>query len=205
MHAVRAAADDGIAAVRWIADHAADLGGIPGALAIAGWSAGGNIAAVTAQRARDGGPALCGQLLLTPVTDSDLSRPSYRDNAEGYVLTTALMGWFWDQYCPAADRSDPRASPLRAADLHGLPPAMVVTAQFDPLRDEGDAYAQALAAAGVPVQHLPCPGQIHTSIGMVDLLPTTAPIREEMARALKGFFAGVERSDAIASDADAVA
>jgi cation diffusion facilitator CzcD-associated flavoprotein CzcO/acetyl esterase/lipase len=148
-----AAADDGLAAVRWVADHAADLGGIPGALAVAGWSAGANVAAVTCQQARDaGGPPICGQLLLTPVTDCDTTRPSYRDNADGYVLTAALMAWFWDHYADPADRPNPKASPLRAPDLSNLPPAFIVTCEFDPLRDEGIAYAEALEKAGVPVE-----------------------------------------------------
>ena len=99
----------------WIADHAADLGGIPGQLAIAGWSAGGNVATVAAHMARDaGGPEIVGQLLINPVTDSDMDRDSYRDCAEGYVLTKALMEWFWDHYMDGADRTDPRVSPLRA-------------------------------------------------------------------------------------------
>ena len=117
---------------------------------------------------------------------------SYVDNAEGYLLTTGLMEWFWDNYCDPADRTDPKASPLRAADLSGLPPAMIVTSQFDPLRDEGDAYADALAAAGVPVRHLQCEGQTHTSIGMVGVLVTGAYARVEMAEALTSFLdAGV--------------
>src|SRR6185295_13450490 len=150
-----AAADDGLAAVRWIADHAAELGGRPGVLAVAGWSAGGNIAAVTCQQARDtGGPRIAGQLLLTPVTDCDMRRPSYLENAEGYVLTTSLMSWFWDHYADAATRTHPKASPLRAQDLSKLPPAFVVACEFDPLRDEAIAYAQALAAAGVPARQV---------------------------------------------------
>jgi acetyl esterase/lipase/cation diffusion facilitator CzcD-associated flavoprotein CzcO len=188
-----AAADDGLAAATWIAEHAEELGGIPGQLAVAGWSAGANVAAVTCQQAKlSGGPEIVGQVLLNPVTDGDLTRPSYVDNADGYVLTKDLMAWFWDHYCDPADRADPKASPLRAADLSGLPPAMVVTSQFDPLRDEGDAYAEALGAAGVPVRHLQCEGQTHTSIGMVGVLVTGAYARTEMAEALTAFFgAGV--------------
>ena len=185
-----AAADDGLAALRWVADHAAELGGIPGALAVAGWSAGANIAAVTCQQARDaGGPAIAGQLLLTPVTDADMSRLSYAENAEGYVLTTALMTWFWNHYADPADRAHPKASPLRAPKLSGLPPACVVACDFDPLRDEGIAYAQALAAAGVPVQQIRGRGQTHTSLTMVDVVISGAAVRAQMAGALRGFFA----------------
>jgi cation diffusion facilitator CzcD-associated flavoprotein CzcO/acetyl esterase/lipase len=184
-----AAVDDAFAAVQWIARHAASLGGVPGRLAVCGWSAGGNLAAVVCQLARDaGGPEIAGQVLVTPVTDADFTRPSYADNAEGYVLTTPLMRWFWDHYADAADRLDPRAAPLRARDLSNLPPALIVTAEFDLLRDEGAAYAEALAAAGVPVRHVMCAGQIHTSLTAVDAIVTGAGAREEMGRALRQFF-----------------
>ena len=185
-----AAADDGYAALRWVAANAAALGGDPDRIAVAGWSAGGNVAAVAAQLARDnGGPMLRGQLLLTPVTDGSRQHPSHDENADGYILTKSLMEWFWNHYADPADRSDPRASPLLAADLSGLPPAMIVTAQYDPLRDEGDAYARALESAGVPVQHLRARGHIHTSITMVDALPSGVAPRRKMADALRGFFA----------------
>ncbi len=184
-----AAVDDGLAATQWIAEHITELGGSPGQLAVAGWSAGANVAAVTCQQAKAaGGPDIVGQLLLNPVTDSDFTRPSYIDNGDGYVLTAALMNWFWDHYADPEERTDPKAAPLRAADLSGLPPAMIVTCEFDPLRDEGEAYAAALADAGVAVEHLPCQGQTHTSISMVDVLVTPVPIRERMATALRGFF-----------------
>lgn len=183
-----AAVEDAWAALRWIADHPGDFGG-DGQVAVAGWSAGGNLAAVVARLARDrGGPELAGQLLLTPVTDGSRRHPSHEENAEGYLLTASLMSWFWDHYADPDERLDPRASPLLASDLQGLAPAMVVTAQYDPLRDEGEAYARALAGAGVPVQQLAAPGQIHTSITMVDMLPSGAAHRAEMARALAGFF-----------------
>ena len=183
-----AAADDGFAAVQWIAAHAAELGGIPDQLAVAGWSAGANIAAVACQLARDaGGPDIVGQLLLTPVTDGSMSTPSYEENGLGYVLTAPLMQWFWDHYADPADRSDPKASPLRG-DLSNLPPALIVTAEFDPLRDEGRAYAEALAAAGVPVQQIEGRGQIHTSLTMTDVLPSSADLRAQMGEALRGFF-----------------
>ena len=189
-HPFPAAADDGLAAVQWIAEHAEELGGVPGQLAVAGWSAGANVATVTCQQAKlAGGPAIIGQVLLNPATDGAMDTDSYAQNADGYILTRGLMEWFWDHYCDPADRADPKASPARADDLSGLPPAMIVTCQFDPLRDEGDAYAGALTAAGVPVRHLQCEGQTHTSLGMVGALITGAYARAEMADALKQFFA----------------
>jgi cation diffusion facilitator CzcD-associated flavoprotein CzcO/acetyl esterase/lipase len=185
-----AAADDALAAARWVGANAAALGGIPGRLALAGWSAGANLAAVTCRRVRDeGGPAIRGQLLLTPVTDCGMDTASYRDNAENYVLTATLMRWFWDHYCDPAERADPRASPLRAADLSRLPPALVVTCEFDPLRDEGQAYAEALSRAGVPVQTLRARGHTHTSPTMVDVVVSGEPVRARMAQALRDFFA----------------
>jgi cation diffusion facilitator CzcD-associated flavoprotein CzcO/acetyl esterase/lipase len=188
-----AAADDAFAAIGWIAANAIELGGIPGQLAVAGWSAGGNIAAVAAQQARDaGGPDLVGQLLLTPVTDRDLARPSYTDNGEGYLLTTALIEWFWDHYADPEQRSDPQAAPIRG-DLAGLPPAVVVTAQFDPLRDEGDAYADALTAAGVAVRHIRARGHTHTSLTMVDVVISGAPVRAEIADAVRALFPAAVR------------
>lgn len=184
-----AAADDAFAAIQWIADHTAELGGIPGKLAVSGWSAGGNLAAVVCQMARDaGGPAISGQLLVTPVTDCDFTTASYNTNAEGYFLTKDLMGWFWDHYADPADRMNPKASPLRAESLAGLPPAFVVTCEFDPLRDEGIAYAEALQSAGVPTGQLQCRGQIHTSLSLVDLVLSGASARESMGAALRGFF-----------------
>jgi cation diffusion facilitator CzcD-associated flavoprotein CzcO/acetyl esterase/lipase len=185
-----AAALDGLAAVQWVHDHAVELGGVPDKLAVAGWSAGANVAAVVAQLARDaGGPALAGQLLLTPVTDGSRRSESYHENGEGYLLTAALMNWFWEHYADEADRSDPKASPLLHPDLAGLPPAMVITAEFDPLRDEGNAYAAALHAAGVPVQHVQARGHMHTSITMVDIVISGGPHRDTMAAALRTFFA----------------
>jgi len=183
-----AAAEDAYAAVRWAHDHAGHLGGIPGEVAVAGWSAGGNVAAVACQMARDaGGPRISGQLLICPVTDSDLTRPSYAENGDGYILTTDLMRWFWDYYADAADRDDPRAAPLRG-NLNGLPPACVVTADFDPLRDEGLAYADALESAGAPVRRIRARGHTHTSITMVGVIISGTPVRAGMAEALRGFF-----------------
>ena len=188
-HPFPAAVDDAWAALEWVAANTIELGGIPGQLAVSGWSAGANLATVVARMARDaGGPALAGQLLVCPVADSDLTRTSYVENADGYGLTTALMEWFWNHYTGAADgsvdRRDPRMSPLRAADLSDLPPAVVVTCEFDPLRDEGLAYADSLESAGVPVRRIWGRGHTHVSLTMVDLVLSGAPLRAEMADAL---------------------
>ncbi len=188
-HKFPSAAEDAFAAVKWIADHTIELGGIPGQLAVAGWSAGGNVATVAARMARDaGGPEIVGQLLVNPVTDSDMSRPSYSDNADGYILTKALMEWFWDHYMDGADRADPRVSPLRAESLAGLPPAVIVTSQFDPLQDEGAAYAKALEDAGVATKHVFARGHTHTSLTMVGVVLSSVPVRAEMGEALQELF-----------------
>jgi acetyl esterase len=163
------AVEDCFAALEWTAEHIGELGRDPDRLAIAGDSAGGNLAAVTALLARDGGPKLCAQLLIYPVVDFDSGQhyPSRVDNAEGYFLTADDMEWFSSNYVPAGtDPHDPRLSPLRAPSLAGLPPAVVLTAEYDPLRDEGEAYAAALAAAGVEVRQHRCNGLIH---GFFDL------------------------------------
>jgi cation diffusion facilitator CzcD-associated flavoprotein CzcO/acetyl esterase/lipase len=188
-HRFPAAVEDGIAAVRWVADNAQGLGGRPGQLAVCGWSAGGGIATVVCRLARDmGGPAITGQALLMPLTSGDMTRASFAENAEGYGLTTPLLRWFYDHYIDAADRSDPRFAPLAAVDLSGLPPAIVVTAEFDPLRDVGEAYAAALNAAGVPTEHVHARGHTHQSLTMVDVVISGAPIRAQMGEALHGFF-----------------
>ena len=188
-HRFPAAVDDAMAAVRWVADNAEALGGRSGQLAVCGWSAGGGIAAVVCRLVRDlGGPNIIGQVLLTPCTAGETTRASFAENADGYGLTTPLLRWFYDHYIDAADRSDPRFAPLRAADLSGLPPAMVVTAEFDPLRDDGDAYAAALAAAGVPTEHVRARGHTHQSVSMVDVVISGAPIRARMADSLRSFF-----------------
>jgi acetyl esterase len=160
--------DDAYAGLQWIAEHVAELGGDATRLAVAGDSAGGNLAAVTALRARDEGPAVCAQFLIYPAVDFDPDGPypSRIDNATGYFLTTDDMMWFGGNYLPAgADPRDPSISPLHAK-LEGVAPAVVLTAEFDPLRDEGEAYAAALAAAGVEVHHQRFDGLIH---GFFDL------------------------------------
>jgi cation diffusion facilitator CzcD-associated flavoprotein CzcO/acetyl esterase/lipase len=189
-HRFPTALDDGWAAVQWIAEHAEELGGTPGRLVVCGWSAGAGIATVICQLARDTGwPTIVGQALLTPVVDSDQARGSYLENADGYGLTAPLMRWFFDHYADPDVRDDARIAPLRAPDLSALPPAIVVTAEFDPLRDEGDAYAKALAKAGVATQHVRARGHTHLSLTMVDVVVSGAPIRAQIADALRGFFA----------------
>jgi acetyl esterase len=150
-HKFPAGLDDCVAATGWLAAHAAELDGDAGRIAVAGDSAGGNLAAAAALRIRDEcGLVLCGQLLIYPVTDYHTpGTPSYRENAEGYGLTRDTMVWFWDHYlADPDDAAHPYASPMRAPDLGGLPPALVVTAEYDPLRDEGGHYAGKLRAAG---------------------------------------------------------
>jgi acetyl esterase len=186
-HRFPAAADDALAATRWVAAHAAELGADPRRLAVGGDSAGGNLSAVTALRARDErGPALGFQLLVYPVTDGSMDYPSYRENAEGYFLTRTMMEWFWSHYVPdPAARRHPHASPLRAESLRGLPPALVITAEFDPLRDEGEAYGARLREAGVAVEHTRYDGMVHGFFGMKVLIAQAAAAVDQAAAALR--------------------
>ena len=163
-HLYPTAVNDCYAALEWANAHLADLAGREEApLIVGGDSAGGNLAAVIALRARDQrGPSLALQLLVYPVTDADFDRPSYTDPENQLMLDRDGMLWFWDHYVPDKSRRlEPDASPLQASDLSGLPPAVVATAEHDPLRDEGEAYAERLEAAGVPVNFLRHEGQMH--------------------------------------------
>ncbi len=173
-HRFPAPVEDAFAATRWVADHMEELSG-NGRLAVGGESAGGNLAAVVCRRARDeGGPEIHFQLLAYPVTDCDLTRASYDENGEGYLLERETMRWFWDHYCPEPEqRRHPDASPLLADDLSNLPPALVVTAEFDPLRDEGEAYASALEAAGSRAQSLRLDGLVHDFFATARLFPSS--------------------------------
>ena len=184
-HRFPAPVDDAYAALLWAAGHAAELGTDAGRLAVAGDSAGGSLAIAVTQRARDEhGPVIRAQLLIYPVTDFQHTEryPSRRENAEGYFLTEARMQFFGQMYlADAAHAAHPHVSPLVSADLKGLPPALVMTAEFDPLRDEGAAYAAALGAAGVPVQHLPGPGMIHGFANMTGLSPAAAALIDRAA------------------------
>jgi len=182
--------DDCTAAVRWLAEHAAEVDADPARIAVGGDSAGGNLSAAVALRLRDeGGPRLAHQMLVYPVTDASFETRSYRENGEGYFLTRAGMEWFWNHYLPGpADAANPLASPLRAPDLRGLPPATVITAEFDPLRDEGEAYAERLREAGVPVRLTRYDGVIHGFFGMVDTLDQADEAIREAAAALRASF-----------------
>jgi acetyl esterase len=181
-----APADDVYAALCWVAHRAGELGGDASRLVVAGDSAGGNLAAVTALRARDrGGPHIACQALLYPVIAADFGTESYRRFETGFYNTRAAMEWYWDQYVPdAGDRDHPDASPLRA-DLSGLPPAVVITAGFDPLRSEGDRYAEALAAEGVPVVHRCYAGAIHGFMTM-PVLTLAGAARRQVCADIRG-------------------
>ena len=186
-HRFPAAHEDCYAATVWAAAHAADLGADAHRLAVGGDSAGGNLAAVVALRARDeDGPPIRFQLLVYPVTDQNYETGSYRDNADGYLLTRDSMIWFWDHYLgPGGDGGHPHASPLRAADLSALPPAHVITAEYDPLRDEGEAYAVRLREEGVPASLTRYDGQIHAFFGMHGVLDDATRAAAEAAAKLK--------------------
>jgi acetyl esterase len=157
------AAEDCYVATRWVYEHASELRVDRERMAVAGDSAGGNLAAVTALMARDrGGPPLVFQLLLCPVLDAHMDSPSYEQNASGFGLTRTAMEWYWMHYLSAPeDRDHPYASPLRAPVLSGLPPALVITAEYDPLRDEGEAYAARLRTFGVDAVASRYDGTIH--------------------------------------------
>lgn len=190
-HKFPAPLDDCYAALVWVAEHGSEVGVDPGRLAVAGDSAGANLATAVAMRARDeSGPALRQQVLVYPVTNHSFDTPSYQENGEGYLLTKDMMVWFWDHYLgDDADGQDPLASPLLAEDLSGLPPALVITAEYDPLRDEGEAYAARLADAGVPVDHSRYEGQIHAFWQMPAVFPTAHRAIAEVAGALRTAFA----------------
>jgi acetyl esterase len=160
-HPFPAAIDDAWTATRWAFAEAADLSIDPERLVVAGDSAGGNLAAVVAMRARDAGLPLALQVLIYPVTDADLDSGGYARFGAGLNLTRAEMSWFWEAYLDGADRWDPHASPLRADELAGLAPALVLTAEHDPVTDEAEAFARRLGDAGVPVTLTRYDGQIH--------------------------------------------
>lgn len=170
-HKFPAAVDDAYSATLWAAQNALMLGGDPACLLVGGDSAGGNLAAVVCQQARDAGmPTIAHQILLYPVCDNDLGRDSYQQVGSGYLLETNMMAWFWRQYLSSpADARQAKACPLKG-NTNRLPSATVVTAEYDPLRDEGEAYAQRMAQAGVAVKQFRVPGAIHGYLNFVGML-----------------------------------
>lgn len=174
-HRYPTAVEDSWAALLWTVRHLEEQGlALP--LIVSGDSAGGNLAAIMAQRAKaENGPAIALQVLIYPVTDADLDNASYSDPANQLMLSRDSMVWFWDHYVPdRTARQQPEVSPLQASDLSGLPPAVVLTAEHDVLCDEGEAYAEKLRAAGVPVQSRRFDGQMHGFFTMVNVLPGAA-------------------------------
>lgn len=170
-HRAPAALDDCLVALTWCVENAELLGIDAARVAVGGDSAGGNLAAALCLRVRDEfGPQIAFQLLVYPVTDCTTSHASYEENAEGYFLTSATMRWFIAHYLGDLDPKDPSVSPLHADDLSGLPPALVITAEMDPLRDEGEAFAAALREAGTAVELLRYDGMIHGFVGMAALI-----------------------------------
>jgi acetyl esterase len=186
-----AATDDCYAATVWTHGYASELGADPRHLVVAGDSAGGNLAAVVAQMARDrGAPPIALQVLVYPVIDAACDSGSYTDNAEGYFLEKPDMQWFWAQYLgDDGDGTNPLASPCRATDLSELPPAVVITAEYDPLRDEGETYAAALEGGGVPVTMRRYDGMIHGFVSMPMLLPEADEAMEQIGGAVRAAFA----------------
>ena len=185
-----AAVDDCVAAWSWVTDHAAELGADPARVALGGDSVGGNLAAVVALVARDERLHLPSfQLLIYPVTDHEFDSVSMIDNAKGYFLEAGEMRWFFDHYARTpADFADWRMSPLRAPDVAGLPPSLVITAEFDPLRDQGEAYGSRLQQAGVFTQLLRGEGLFHGFFGMHAFLPPARPAWDTAIGALRASF-----------------
>src|SRR5580658_7531038 len=182
-HRFPAAVDDSWAALQWAHEHAGDLGADGTRLAVAGDSAGGNLAAVMALMARDHDLPLRFQLLVYPATDFTQRRPSRDENGEGYMLTDASMAWFEGHYAP--DRTDWRASPLLAADHQGVAPALVLTCEYDPLRDEGMDYAATLEKAGVAASARCYDGMIHGAFSMVAAVPAAQALMDDACVALR--------------------
>jgi acetyl esterase len=186
-HRFPAAVEDSWAAIQWFAAHAAELGLDPARLGVGGDSAGGGLAAVACRMAaRDNRPRLKLQVLFCPVMDVKPATPSRRALAEGYFLTQATMDWMLSHYCPpGTDLNDPRLSPLAAPDFSGLPPAHIHTAEFDPLRDEGEAYARALRHAGVAARYTCHAGMIHHFYGMAGAIPAARAALKAAALAMR--------------------
>lgn len=183
-------AEDCWAATTWAADNAFSFNGDPTRLAVGGDSAGGNLAAAMSLMAADrGGPEIAFQLLVYPVTDADFNSVSYGENGEGYSLTKATMQWYWDHYLSGGeDAANPYAAPLQAKSLAGQPPALVITAEYDPLRDEGEAYAKRLREAGVEATSTRYDGVIHGFFSMGAVVDKGQQAVDEASAALRKAF-----------------
>ena len=184
-------AEDCYAATVWAVNNAASLNADASRLAVGGDSAGGNLAAAISLMSADrGGPAIAHQLLVYPVTERNYDTPSYSQNAEGFLLARDAMIWYWDAYlADAADAGNPYAAPMKAESLAGQPSALVITAEFDPLRDEGEAYGRRLQEAGVPTTISRYDGMIHGFFGMVGIMDKSGQVMEEATAALRAAFA----------------
>jgi acetyl esterase len=190
-HRYPVAVDDCYAALEWVAAVRSDIAGADLPIVVGGDSAGGNLSAVVTQRSRDrGGPPIAFQALVYPVTDADFDNASYTNDENQLLLTKGSMVWFWDHYLPdAARRKEPDASPLQAADLSGLPPAVVVLAEYDVLRDEGQAYADRLRESDVPVDVHVHPGQMHGFCTLL-MVPGHEEVIEQIAASLDAHLGG---------------
>jgi acetyl esterase len=189
-HRYPAAIEDAYAATNWVAQNADAIQADPDRLAVGGDSAGGHLAAVVALMARDRkGPRIDLQVLIYPITDCKFNTPSYIENKEGYMLTSDLMKWFWNHFIEdEGQANDPYVSPLRAKNFSDLPQALIITAEYDPLRDEGEAYGQRLQEAGVEVTLSRYPGMIHGFIRMTAQLDNAKEAVDEIAGRLRGVF-----------------
>ena len=191
-----AAVEDAYAALQWVMQNAQVLGGDPARVAVGGESAGGNLATVACLKARDeGGLMPVAQLLIYPVTDARMNTPSYQEQADAKPLNTAMMPWFWKHYLAnESQKSEPYASPMLAQSLSGLPPAIVITAESDPLRDEGEAYARRLAAEGVSVTSRRFDGVMHEFFGLAGVVDKATEAVQEAADGLKRVFENLSSS-----------
>lgn len=188
-HKFPSAFEDAIAAADWIHTHAKELGGDPDRFAVAGDSAGGNLAAGVCHHARNtGGPPIRFQLLIYPTVDAGMEHPSVKENGDGLFLSAETMKWFYDHYATGPDdRLDPRMSPLLAANFEGLPPALIITAEYDVLRDEGEAYGEKLRAAGVPVTVSRYGGMCHAFFQLGGVLDDARRAMTESIEALRSY------------------
>jgi len=186
-HKFPAAVEDADAVLRYVAEHAGEFAVDPARIAVGGDSSGANLATVACLIARDrGGPKIAFQLLVYPVTDYDDNRPSVQEFAQGYFLTKPMLDYFWGHYLARPeDGRHPHASPMKAESLAGLPPAMVITAECDPIRDQGEAYAQRLRESGVPVSLKRYEGAIHVFFNLAGVIDSGKQAIQDAGAALK--------------------